>query len=147
MRRGAAVLLLLVCELVAACSGNEDWLTAQLVGGKVVLTIGGQCDAESYLSRVDVAVTGVAPRQTQWLIAAEKPAVATPAVTVGANPPGFRELTALDTLPWPITVDVWTNFRYAVDITYDDLSAGRAVKYSPQPVFNEQAPVRPHRCD
>jgi hypothetical protein len=29
----------------------------------VVLTIGGQCDEKSYLSRVDVAVTGVVPRQ------------------------------------------------------------------------------------
>ncbi|MCU7727657.1 hypothetical protein ODJ79_28395 [Actinoplanes sp. KI2] len=147
MRRGAAVLLLLVCALVAACSGDEDWLTAQLVDGRVVLTIGGQCDEDSYLSRVDVAVSGVAPRQTLWAASAgTKPAAATPTVTVGVSPPGFRELTRLDTLTWPISVDVWTNFRYVVDIPYDDLSAGHVVKYSPQPVFNELSPVHPARC-
>ena len=141
------MLLLLVCALVAACAGDEDWMTAQLVDGKVVLTIGGQCDEHSYLSRVEVAVSGVAPRQTLWAASAvPKPAAATPTVTVGSIPPGFRELTPLDTLTWPISVDVWTNFRYAVDIAYDDLSAGKAVKYSPQPVFSELSPVRPPDC-
>jgi hypothetical protein len=117
-----------------------------LVDGKVVLTIGGQCDENSYLSRVEVAAYQVTPRQTLWAAHIAKPTAATPTVTVGISPPGFVESTPLAALSWPVSVDVWTNFRYAVDLPYDDLSPGKPVKYSPRPVFDELSPVSPPDC-
>jgi hypothetical protein len=65
---------------------------------------------------------------------------------VGELPAGFTEETPLGELSWPLDVDVWTNFRYTVDLPQEDLAGGEAVEYAPQPVFNELSPVHPARC-
>jgi hypothetical protein len=156
LRRGLALLLVLASGLsAAACKGNEvdEWLTAQLVSNKIVFTIDGQCGEQSYLRRLEVADTVTpnpsgsgSPRHLLWAVRQLDPSAATPTVTVGEVPAGFEELTPMGSLTWPIAVDIWTNFRYGVDIPQGDLSGGAAKKYAPQPIWNEKSEVHPPKC-
>ncbi|GIF20178.1 hypothetical protein BJ973_001915 [Actinoplanes tereljensis] len=156
LRRGLALLILLTSGMSAAsCKGKEadEWLTAQLVDNKIVLTVGGQCGAQSYLRRLEVADTVTpnpsgsgSPRHLLWAVRRLDPSTATPTVTVGQVPTGFDELTPMGSLTWPISLDVWTNFRYGVDIPQGDLSGGAAKKYAPQPIWNEKSEVQPPKC-
>ncbi|MEV4640127.1 hypothetical protein AB0J80_22540 [Actinoplanes sp. NPDC049548] len=144
VRRGIAVALLLAAGSVASgCSGDDAWLSARLADGRLVLTIGGQCSPDSYLGRVQITGPG---RQPLWEIADDAPERSTPTVTVGDVPAGFAEQVPLRELTWPVGVDVWTNFRYTVDIPLDSLAGGATVELSPQPVMNELSPVRPETC-
>jgi hypothetical protein len=156
LRRGLALLILLAGGLpVAGCKSNvaDEWLTAQLVDNRIVLTIGGQCGEQSFLRRLEVADTVApnpsgsgSPRHLLWAVRRLDPASATPTVTVGQVPAGFDELTPMGALTWPIVVDVWTNFRYSVDLPQGDLSGGSAKKYAPQPIWNEKSEVHPPDC-
>lgn len=158
LRRGLALLMLLACGLsTVACQSKEEkvdpWLTAQLVDNKIVLTIGGQCGTQSYLRRLEVADTVVpnpsgsgSGRHILWSVRQLEPTTATPTVTVGQVPTGFEELTPMGSLTWPISLDVWTNFRYGVEIPQGDLAGGAPKKYAPQPIWNEKSEVHPPTC-
>ncbi|GAA0576228.1 hypothetical protein GCM10010172_71250 [Paractinoplanes ferrugineus] len=157
LRRGLAFLMLLTGGLsTVACQSKEKvdpWLTVQLVDNRMVLSIGGQCGAQSFLRRLEVADTVVpnpsgsgSGRHILWSVRQLEPTTATPTVTVGQVPTGFEEITPMGSLTWPISLDVWTNFRYGVHIPQGDLAGGAPKKYAPQPIWNEKAEVHPPNC-
>ena len=140
--RIAAALLAAAC-LLAGCAGEESWLTARLVDDRLTLEIGGQCGPGSYLSRLRVTTTDA---RVLWEVSQERPPQATPTVTFGSVPPGFREETPVADASGTVLVFLDTNFSYVATVDTGALRDGHDRQYSPQPVWNEHSAVHPERC-
>jgi hypothetical protein len=140
--RIVAVLLAAGC-LAGGCGRDESWVTAQLAGDQLTLEIGGQCDPDSYLSRLRVAT---ADSRVLWEVSQERPPQPTPTVTLDKVPPGFHEEMPAAAASGTILVFLETNFSYVATIDVEALRDGHKGQYTPQPVWNEGSPVHPERC-
>jgi hypothetical protein len=142
LSRIAAALLTAGC-LLGGCAQDDSWLTARLADDRLTLEIGGQCDPDSYLSRLRVATTDA---RVLWEVAQERPPQPTPTVTLGSVPTGFHEETPAAAAGGTIVVFLDTSVSFVATIDLDALRDGHERQYTPRPVWNELTPVAGARC-